>query len=213
MRAYTLAELDALEAELGAAYGPLVPFAAARGLRPQECATLERADIDRERRLVQVHRTRKTVGSARQVPLSPRAMAALERVPPRFDTRLLFTSPSGGPLDLGNFRRREWTAAVESFGIAKPARIYDLRSTFAANALAAGVTVFELARVMGTSVRMIERHYGRYWTAPMRGSPDGWTRSRPHSSKPGWRRTTRSDERRWNVGACLERGVRETDRQ
>jgi hypothetical protein len=40
-----------------------------------------------------------------------------------------------------------------------PARIYDLRSTFASNALAAGVTVFELARVMGTSVRMIEKHY------------------------------------------------------
>jgi hypothetical protein len=27
-------------------------------------------------------------------------------------------------------------------------------------ALAAGVTVFELAKVMGTSVAMIERHYG-----------------------------------------------------
>jgi hypothetical protein len=35
-----------------------------------------------------------------------------------------------------------------------------MRDTFASNALAAGVTVFELARVMGTSVRMIERHYG-----------------------------------------------------
>jgi hypothetical protein len=33
-------------------------------------------------------------------------------------------------------------------------------STFASRALAAGVTVFELAKVMGTSVRMIERHYG-----------------------------------------------------
>jgi hypothetical protein len=44
--------------------------------------------------------------------------------------------------------------------VARPARIYDLRSTFASNALAAGVTVFELARVMGTSVTMIERHYG-----------------------------------------------------
>ena len=41
-----------------------------------------------------------------------------------------------------------------------PARIYDLRSTFASNALAAGVSVFELARIMGTSVAMIERHYG-----------------------------------------------------
>jgi hypothetical protein len=36
---------------------------------------------------------------------------------------------------------------------------YDVRDTFASYALHAGVTVFELARVMGTSVRMIERHY------------------------------------------------------
>jgi hypothetical protein len=35
-----------------------------------------------------------------------------------------------------------------------------LRSTFASNALAASVSVFELARLMGTSVAMIERHYG-----------------------------------------------------
>ena len=44
--------------------------------------------------------------------------------------------------------------------VRRPARIYDLRSTFASNALAAGVSVFQLARIMGTSVRMIERHYG-----------------------------------------------------
>ena len=33
-------------------------------------------------------------------------------------------------------------------------------STFASDAPAAGVSVFELARNLGTSVRMIERHYG-----------------------------------------------------
>jgi hypothetical protein len=38
--------------------------------------------------------------------------------------------------------------------------VYDLRSTFASNALAGDITVFELAKVMGTSVLMIERHYG-----------------------------------------------------
>jgi hypothetical protein len=38
--------------------------------------------------------------------------------------------------------------------------VYDLRSTFASNALAAGITVYELARIMGTSVSMIEAHYG-----------------------------------------------------
>jgi hypothetical protein len=56
--------------------------------------------------------------------------------------------------------RRDWGPAVEASGIALPARIYDLRATFASDALAANVSVFRLARVMGTSVRMIERHYG-----------------------------------------------------
>ena len=63
-------------------------------------------------------------------------------------------------MNLDNFRRREWAPAIEAAGIATPARIYDLRSTFASNALAAGVSVFELARIMGTSVLMIERAYG-----------------------------------------------------
>jgi hypothetical protein len=62
--------------------------------------------------------------------------------------------------DLHNFRRREWAPAIEASGVRRPARIYDLRSTLASNALAAGVSVFELARIMGTSVAMIERSYG-----------------------------------------------------
>ena len=59
-----------------------------------------------------------------------------------------------------NFGNRLWIPAVESAGIETPARLYDLRSTFTSNALAAGITTFELARIMGTSVGMIEAHYG-----------------------------------------------------
>jgi integrase len=72
----------------------------------------------------------------------------------------VFAGPRRGPFDIHNFRRREWNPAVEGSGTAKPARLYDLRSTFASNALAAGITVYELARIMGTSVAMIEAHYG-----------------------------------------------------
>ena len=169
IRAYTLAELDALAAELSRPYRPLPAFAAATGLRPEEWLALERRDVDRHAGILSVRRTvsggevvelGKTSKSRRQVPLSRRAAAALDALPPRLDTSLLFPAPEGGLLDLDNFRRREWAVAVEASGVATPARIYDLRSSFASNALAAGVTVFELARVMGTSVRMIERHYG-----------------------------------------------------
>jgi integrase len=159
VRVLTITEIDALDAELGRRYGPIVPFAAATGLRPSEWAHLERRDIDREGRVLTVRGT-KTVRSRREVPLTARALAALERVPPRLDTPLVFPAPGGRPLNADNWRRREWTPAVEAAGVAKPCRIYDLRSTFASNALAAGVTVFELARVMGTSVAMIEHHYG-----------------------------------------------------
>jgi hypothetical protein len=71
-------------------------------------------------------------------------------------------APSLGPkkLNLNNFRNRMLAPAIEASGVRPPALINDLRWTFASNALAAGFTVIELARVMGTSVEMIERHYG-----------------------------------------------------
>ena len=37
---------------------------------------------------------------------------------------------------------------------------YQLRHTFATEALAAGISIFELARVMGASVKTIDKHYG-----------------------------------------------------
>jgi integrase len=95
----------------------------------------------------------------REVPLTALAVAALDDVPPRLDTRLVFPGPRGGHINLRNFRRREWHPALDAADVPSR-RIYDLRSTFASQALAAGVSVFELARIMGTSVRMIERHYG-----------------------------------------------------
>lgn len=169
VRAFIYAELDALAAELSSQYQPLPAFAAATGLRPEEWQALERRDIDRRAGHLSVRRTvssgqvvelGKTSRSRRQVPLSPRALAALDALPPRLDTPLIFPSPSGDLLHLDNFRHREWAPGIEAAGIPRPARIYDLRSTFASNALAAGISVFELAKIMGTSVEMIERAYG-----------------------------------------------------
>ncbi len=158
-----------IAAELSEPYRPLPAFVAATGLRPEEWLVLERRDVDKAGRIVSVRRRLsdgevvelgKTSASRRQVPLSRRALAALEALPARLNPPLLFASPAGRRVDVDNFRRREWSPAIEASGVERPARLYDLRSTFASNALAAGVTVFELARLMGSSVRMIERHYG-----------------------------------------------------
>lgn len=169
VRVFGRAELDAIAAELTPAFAPLPVFAAATGLRPEEWQALERRDIDRRAGVLNVRRTvssgevvelGKTARSRRQVPLSRRALAALDALPARLDTLLVFPALRGGVLNIDNFRRREWGPAIESSGVHRPARIYDLRSTFASDALAAGVSAFELARVMGTSIEMVERHYG-----------------------------------------------------
>ena len=81
--------------------------------------------------------------------------------------------------------------AVKASGIVTPARIYDLRSTFASNALAAGVTVFELPKVMGTSGAMIERSYGTLIAGAQRGDrrPPGRALGRAQSDRARGRRT------------------------
>jgi integrase len=160
VRVYTPKELKAIAAELDKRGGAAIAFAAATGLRPAEWANIEHRDLDRARRVVNVRGT-KTHRSKREAPLTSVALLALDGLPKvRTLSPFVFAGPKGGPFDLANFRRREWGPAIESAGVTKPARVYDLRSTFASKALAAGITVYELARIMGTSVAMIEAHYG-----------------------------------------------------
>jgi integrase len=105
VRTFTREEVDAIACELHPAYAPLPVFAATTGLRPEEWQALERRDVDRAARVLTVRWTvsggepvelGKTSGARRQVPLSARALGALEDLPPRLDTPLLFPAPHGG---------------------------------------------------------------------------------------------------------------------
>lgn len=58
-----------------------------------------------------------------------------------------------------NWRTREWYPALDAAVIARRGP-YHLRHTFATEALAAGVSSFELARLMGCSVKVIDDTYG-----------------------------------------------------
>lgn len=181
VRVFTAAEMDAITQELPPTLAPLPAFACATGLRPQEWSALERRDVDRGAGFLSVRRTvsdgevvdlGKTARSRRQVPLSPRALAALDQLPPRLASPLIFPASGGGIVNTNNFRNRVWAPAIEAASIPLPARVYDMRSTFCSNALAAGVSVFEVAQVMGTSIAMVERVYGALLDGAGRGIAD-----------------------------------------
>jgi integrase len=97
--------------------------------------------------------------SLRSVPLPAPALAALDPLPPRIDTKLVFPGRRGGYLNLNSWRRREWDPAVKAAGLAHRPPCA-LRHTFAAWSITAGIGLFELARFMGTSVEQIDRTYG-----------------------------------------------------
>ena len=160
VRVYTVAELDAIADELA----PRVPAAArvrrrdrtpARGMggarapprRPRPPARARRAEErrrdDRSGRQDEEQRPR---GPAHRRARSPRSSSCRRGStrrccsPRRRAGRSTSTTSAGA-----NGRPRSRPPASR-----RPRRPYDLRDTFASNALAAGVTVFELARVMGT---------------------------------------------------------------
>jgi len=175
-RPLTVEELGRVVGEIGT-HGPLVTFAAETGLRPCEWLALERRDVDRAGRVLYVEREHvggetkaylKTTASRRSVPLTAAALAALDELPARIDSPLVFPAVRGRYLNLRNWRSREWDTAVEAAGLAmcKCGHLsgahaltcqspgcrcqtferstlspvpYVLRHTFASNALAAGV--------------------------------------------------------------------------
>ena len=93
------------------------------------------------------------------MPLTDRATAALDGLPARIDSRVLFPAIGGGHLDLDNFRARLWVPALDAAGV-RLRGPYHLRHSFATEALAGGLSIFELSRLMGTSVAMIDARYG-----------------------------------------------------
>lgn len=91
--------------------------------------------------------------------LRPEEWIALDAMPPRIDTRLLFPGDRGGHLNLHNWRADHSTPAVKAAGL-EHRTPYALRHTFATFGIAAGVSLFELARFLGTSAEQIDKTYG-----------------------------------------------------
>jgi len=152
----TPAEVDALAAEMSAPYGSAIVVAAWCFLRPSELLSLERRDLGDG---VLNVRGAKTARSRRSVPVPLPAAQALDELPARLDTRLLFPAPEGGVYALGNFRRRQFDWAVHAAGLPSSTTPYTLRHSGLSWALASGIPAIDVARFGGTSLAMLEGTY------------------------------------------------------
>lgn len=132
---------------------------------------LERKDVDRDGRVLRVERTfidgavkftGKTPGSVpRTVPLRQRVLDAIEQLPPRLDSVLLFPTRRGAHLDLDVWRLNHWAPAIRAAGLDPKLTPYSMRHWFISEAIRnPALSMFEIAQVAGTSVAMIEATYG-----------------------------------------------------
>jgi hypothetical protein len=148
--------------------------------------------------------------------LQAKALEALDQLP-LSENEILFTNARGGRIDVRSFGRRHWKPAQKAAAIEPLRDLYDLRHTYATFALRAGVSVFAVSRFMGSSIAMIDHHYGHLAhdsrehavflldaLALERAVDAGWTPTRttlpPHpTSVPGppRRRSKRAVDVRW----------------
>ena len=158
-------DVESLAVELGP-FGPLAIFCVGTGVRPEEAFGADWSDIDLQAGVFTVRRAfakgrlktyAKTARSRRRVPLRAKVIAAIETLPRR--NGVLVPAAEGGRINIDNFRTRDWVPALKAAGL-EHRRIYDMRHTFATWSLAAGMSIFTLARRMGTSVQVIDATYG-----------------------------------------------------
>jgi integrase len=163
-------EVRQLAAELDPRFAAIPIVAVGTGLRPEELFGLHRSDVDRQAGVLRVERRYtqrtlkqggKTAGSVRAVPLRAVVLEAIDSMPRRIDTPILFPSARGGYIESEKFRYRVWTPAFKAAGL-DHRRLYDCRHTFATWAIEQGIELWYLAKIMGTSTTQLEDTYARW---------------------------------------------------
>jgi integrase len=161
-------EIEAISAELHPRYKAIPIMLVGTGMRPEELYGLERRDVDRENGVISIERVysqgrlkpcMKSDRQRRRVPLRAKVLEALDAIPARIDTPVLFPDRNGGRIKHITFRLAAWTPALKAAGIEHRSP-YTCRHTFAAWSIRAGVQLFYLSRIMGTSVAQIDKTYG-----------------------------------------------------
>lgn len=170
-------DLEQRRALLAAATGAvrdLIEAALLTGARPGELAALTRKDFDGRTQ------TLKLAGKTgpRTIPLEGAALTLFERLAKsRLPAAPLLPRPDGKP-----WTRIEWSRQIRAAGEAATVKgadgkesklppgvcLYTCRHTWITSALGAGMSTLDVARLTGTSLGMIEKHYGQFAQSAVR---------------------------------------------
>lgn len=152
-------------------YHPFVFTQFWTGMRPSEALALRWGDVDLKAGRASITKSRyygsenatKTSGSERDVSLLPIVVNLLTATKPLHATEsdYVFKNQEGSPINEDKWRKKHWYRAIRALGI-KPRKFYATKHTYISVALSAGCNIKWLAEQCGTSVAMIEKHYGRY---------------------------------------------------
>lgn len=135
---------------------PLVYCIALTGCRPGDPAAVRRRDYDGRNGAV----TFTTKDHPRNIPLSPTAKALFDDLAKgKGAQELLFTQENGEP-----WTPRAWFKPVRDAVLAselpEAVVLYSLRHSWVTDAIVGGMDLLTVAKLVGTSLTMIEKHYG-----------------------------------------------------
>jgi len=171
---FTEEERDALIAhfrETGPFYYALVYTLFFTGMRPSEALALRWGDVDLKRREIQITKSRyldkeagtKTAASEREIKILPKLAEVLSEIKPLDVTEEthVFLNQNGQPINFHTWRAKIWYRALRAKKI-RERKPYTMRHTFISVGLSNGANPKWLGDYCGTSLTMIEKHYGKY---------------------------------------------------
>ncbi len=148
-----------------------VSFSLFQGTRPSETVALRRRDVDLRYGTVRIHRSRvasneaktKTRKSKRTIRLHSPTIRILRDAWPIHANPddYVFTTPTGAPIDQGNFYKRIWLPALRKLGLRERA-FYNCRHSYISYLLSLGKSLALVSAQTGHSIRTLERHYKKY---------------------------------------------------
>lgn len=129
------------------------------GCRPSEIINAKIEDFDGSTWTIREHKNRKKTKRPRVIYLCP-CLVTLTRAAARGrESGPIFLAADGRPWKYSDLRKR-FERLRDKCDVTKKCVLYSFRHTWITNALLAGIDVATVAEMAGTSIEMIDRHYG-----------------------------------------------------